>query len=74
MDTATVPAPAIPLDRVHRRFERWRRTRLRRSPILEMLWGLAVEATRAHGLHQTARTLRLNHTALQTDTMLNGRH
>ncbi len=65
MSTATVPAHPSPLDRVHRRFERWRRTRPRRSPIPDALWALALAAARAHGLHQTARTLRLNHTALK---------
>ncbi len=65
MSTATVPAHPSPLARVHRRFERWRRTRQRRSPIPDALWALALEAARAHGLHQTARTLRLNHTALK---------
>jgi hypothetical protein len=65
MSTTTVPAHPSPLDRVHRRFERWRRTRQRRSPIPDALWALALEAARAHGLHQTARTLRLNHTALK---------
>lgn len=65
MSTATVPAHPSPLDRVHRRFEDWRRTRQRRSRIPEGLWALALEAARVHGLHQTARTLRLNHTALK---------
>ena len=65
MSTATVPAHPSPLARVLRRFEHWRRTRHRRSPIPDALWALALEAARAHGLHQTARTLRLNHTALK---------
>lgn len=65
MSTATIPTHPSSLDRVHRRFERWRRTRQRRSPIPDALWALALEAARAHGLHQTARTLRLNHTALK---------
>ncbi len=65
MSTASVPAHPSPLARVLRRFERWRRTRQRRSPIPDALWVLALEAARAHGLHQTARTLRLNHTALK---------
>ena len=65
MSTAPVPAHPHPLlARGLRRFERWRRTRQRRSPIPEALWALALDAARAHGLHQTARTLRLNHTAL----------
>jgi hypothetical protein len=65
MNTATIPTHPNSLDRVYRRFERWRRTRQRRSPIPDALWALALEAARAHGLHQTARTLRLNHTALK---------
>ena len=65
MNTATVPAHPSPLGRVHRRFEHWRRTRHHRSPIPEALWALALEAARAHGLHRTARTLRLNYTDLK---------
>lgn len=64
MSTVLVPAPGSPLDRVSRRFEHWRRTRQRRSPIPEALWVLAVETARTHGVNTTARTLRLNHTAL----------
>ena len=65
MSTAPLPAHPSVLARVLRRFERWRRTRQRRSTIPDALWALALEAARAHGLHQTARTLRLNHTALK---------
>lgn len=64
MSTAPVPAPPRTLARVQRRFEHWRRTRHRRSPIPDALWAMALDAARAHGLHQTARTLRLNQTAL----------
>ncbi len=64
MNTATVPTRPSPLDRVQHRFERWRRTRQRRSPIPGALWALALEAARAHGLHRTERKLRINHTAL----------
>jgi hypothetical protein len=39
-----VPAHLVPLDRVRQRFEHWRRTRRRRSPIPEALWALALEA------------------------------
>ena len=65
MSNVSVPAHPSPLARVLRRFERWRRTRHRRSPIPDALWVLALDAARVHGLHQTARTLRLNHTALK---------
>jgi hypothetical protein len=47
------------------RFEHWRRTRHRRSRIPEALWALALAAASAHGLHRTARTLRLNATDLK---------
>jgi hypothetical protein len=65
MSTAPVPGHPTLLARVLRRFERWRQTRHRRSPIPDALWAMALDAARAHGLHQTARTLRLNHTALK---------
>ena len=65
MSPATVSAHPSPLARMHRRFRRWRWRRQRRSPIPDALWALAQEAGRAHGVHQIARTLRLNHTALK---------
>lgn len=65
MNTAMVPAHPSPLDRVRRRFEHWRRTRRHRSPIPEALWALAVKTARAHGLHRTARALRLSYAALK---------
>lgn len=64
MSPAPVPAHSSLLARAGRRFEHWRRRRARRSPIPEALWALALEAARAHGLHRTARTLRLNQTTL----------
>jgi hypothetical protein len=65
MSTATVPAHPGSLDRAERRFEHWRRTRHRRSPIPDALWAVAVTAAKAHGLHRTARALRVNYTALK---------
>jgi len=49
------------------RFERWRRTRTQRR-IPEELWSEAVELGRAHGVHRTARTLRLNVQTLRERT------
>ena len=65
MSTAKIPAHPNPLDRVRRRFEHWRQTRRHRSPIPEALWALAVKTARAHGLHRTARALRLSYAALK---------
>ena len=65
MSVATRPAQTQPLDRVRWRFEHWRQTRQHRSPIPDALWVLALDAARAHGLHRTARTLRLNYTDLK---------
>jgi hypothetical protein len=60
--TSTVPSP---MERARQRFERWRKTDSTSSPIPEGLWALAVRVASAHGVNQTARTLRLNHTALK---------
>ena len=48
-----------------RRFENWRKTRPPTSRIPDALWAMAVEVAREHGVNQTARALRLNHTALK---------
>ncbi|MGH9482813.1 MAG: hypothetical protein ACRD1L_12065 [Terriglobales bacterium] len=62
---AGTPAHADPLEQVHRRFEGWRRTRERLSPIPEALWASAVGLAREHGLHKTAGALRLNYYTLK---------
>jgi hypothetical protein len=48
-----------------RRFDHWRRSRGRRGPIPAELWQIAVEAAAVHGVHGTARHLRLNATTLR---------
>ncbi len=53
------------LERVRCRFEVWRKTRQHCSPIPEPLWTSAVELAREHGLHRTARALRLNYYSLK---------
>ena len=53
------------LERVCRRFERWRRTRTGRSRIPDTLWSSAVKAAQQYGLHRTAQTLRLDYYALK---------
>ncbi len=64
MRTRTVFAPGK-LERVQHRFDLWRKTRKRCSPIPETLWSSAVELAREHGLHRTAQALRLNYYALK---------
>jgi len=52
-------------ERVRHRFDLWRKTRKHCSPIPETLWRSAVELAREHGLHRTARALRLNYYSLK---------
>jgi hypothetical protein len=53
------------LEQVQYRFELWRKTSKRCSPIPETLWTSAVELAREHGLHRTARALRLHYSSLK---------
>jgi Class II Aldolase and Adducin N-terminal domain len=57
----TISAPGSQLERVQERFELWRETRKRCSPIHEMLWASAVGLVGEHGLNRTARALLLNY-------------
>ncbi len=50
---------------VKRRFEHWRRTRIKRGRIPDPLLALAVKAAAKHGVWKTARTLGLNATTLK---------
>jgi len=65
MRTRTISAPGNQLKPVQHRFELWRKTRKHCSPIPETLWASAVELAREHGLHRTARALRLNYYSLK---------
>ena len=65
MSPETLPAPPTSLARVRWRFEHWRRTRPPHSRIPEALRTVALAAARTHGVYRTARTLRLNYTALK---------
>lgn len=53
------------LEGTRRRFERWRRTRKRRSHIPQPLWASAVKAAGKYGLHRAAQALRLDYYALK---------
>jgi hypothetical protein len=65
MRTRTISAPGSQLERVQYRFELWRKRRKRCSRVPETLWASAVELAREHGVHQTARALRLNYYSLK---------
>lgn len=55
----------VELARGRDRFAGWRRTCKPRSRIPEPLWELAVGLAAAHGLHRTARTLKLDYYSLK---------
>ena len=55
------------LTRARRQFEKWRRTKRGRERIPDTLWTLAVGAAKEHGVNETSRALRLNHSALQAE-------
>jgi hypothetical protein len=60
--TCDLPARLLSL---RGRFEAWRRTREGRSRIPEPLWNSAVKLAKKHGLHRTAKALRVNYYALK---------
>jgi hypothetical protein len=53
------------LEKVQRRFERWRQTRRIPSRIPGPLWASAVRMASTYGIAHTAKTLRVNYTALK---------
>ena len=55
----------VRLVNLRRRFEEWRGTRKVRSRIPEPLWAAAVTLAKTHGLHRTAKALRVNYYALK---------
>ena len=56
---------ALRLKAVCDQFERWRRTRHKRTPIPQRLWDAAVKLTELYGISAVANALRLNHTDLK---------
>lgn len=65
MGIQKIPAVAGDMAEARRSFERWRRDGKRRGRIPEPLWRLAVDLAANHGVHTTARRLRLNATRLK---------
>ena len=62
---ATLPATPIKMQKVYRRFERWRNAHTGRLPIPKRLWAAAVELAREHGVCPTAKVLRLEYGKLK---------
>ena len=65
MATKTQPEIPVGMERIYRRFERWRKSHRGRLPIPAPLWAAAAEVAREHGLFRTAKTLRLEHNKLK---------
>jgi hypothetical protein len=53
------------MQRIHRRFERWRSSHQGRLPIPEALWVSAAAVAREHGVFRTAKILRLEYGKLK---------
>ena len=53
------------MQRICRRFERWRRSHRGRLPIPEGLWASAATVAREHGVFRTAKVLRLEYGKLK---------
>ena len=60
-------SPDIPpkMQKVLRRFERWRSAHTGRLPIPQRLWRAAVELAGEHGVFQTAKVLRSDYSKLK---------
>ena len=60
-------SPDIPpnMQKVLRRFERWRSAHTGRLPIPQRLWTAAVAVAGEHGVFQTAKALRLDYSKLK---------
>jgi hypothetical protein len=55
----------VGMQRICRRFERWRRSHRGRLPIPEGLWASAAAVAREHGVFRTAKVLRLEYGKLK---------
>ena len=63
-------APDVPngMQKICRRFERWRSSHRGRPPIPKALWASAAEIAREHGVFRTAKILRLEYAKLKRMT------
>jgi hypothetical protein len=48
------------IDRARARFEEWRKTRSRKTPIPDELWSMAIAVARREGVNPTAQQLHLD--------------
>jgi len=62
--------PDVPsgMQKICRRFERWRSSHQGRLPIPKALWASAAETARKHGVFRTAKILRLEYGKLKRMT------
>jgi hypothetical protein len=65
MTTKTVLEVPTGMQRIYRRFERWRSSHRGRLPIPAALWASAAEVAREHGIFRTAKILRLEYGKLK---------
>jgi len=65
MDTTKTRAVPAPLERLRRRFERWRQTRKIPAPIPKPLWAAAARMGARYGISRAAQLLRVNYSALK---------
>ena len=65
MATKTQPQVPTGMQRICRRFERWRSSHRGRLPIPKALWASAGEVAREHGVFRTAKVLRLEYGKLK---------
>ncbi len=60
-----IPDISPDMQRLYKRFERWRSAHTGRLPIPERLWTAAAELAREHGAFPTAKALRLEYGKLK---------
>src|ERR1035438_9073405 len=65
MTTKTVLEVPTGMQRIYRRFERWRSSHRGRLPIPKALWAAAAEVAREHGVFRTAKILHLEYGKLK---------
>jgi hypothetical protein len=65
MATKAVLEVPTGMQRIYRRFERWRGSHQGRLPIPEALWASAAAVAREHGVFRTAKVLRLEYGKLK---------
>jgi hypothetical protein len=68
MTHKTVPDVPDGMQKIYRRFERWRSSHQGRLPIPKALWASAAEVAREHGVFRTATILRLEYAKLKRMT------